>query len=407
MAASPSAVIRPWGLTASGLALIAVCYGLARFAYGLFLPAFKDAFPLGGTLAGVIAGGSFAAYCVTVVASASAVVRFGPRPVAATAGVLAALGMALVAVATNAGTLAVGVLTAGASTGVASPPLAEAVGRWGPRHHRDRAQAVVNAGPAVGIVVSGFVALSALGHWRPAWAAFAVIAAVVTCWVVVTLPGAGASRARGHRVRPSGALLSVARDRGSRPVLVAALVFGAASSATWSFGREHFMDAGGMSAPASVLLWVVLGAAELAGLAAGDLVARHGLPRVWTLALALLAAACAVIGLLPGVPVAAFAAIAAFGAAYVTLTTVVFLWITRLHPGNTAAAVALGFLMISAGQALASPAVGALSTHVSTAFAFVVCAVLGALGAVAARPRATALRGTTRRSTPASSPYGW
>ncbi len=116
------------------------------------------------------------------------------------------------------------------------------------------------------------------------------------------------------------------------------------------------MNAGGASTTVSVLLWVVLGAAELVGLSAGDLIERHGLRRVWTVALAPLGTASAVIGLLPGLPVAAFAGIAVFGAAYVTLTTVISFWITRMHPETTAAAVALGFLMVSAGQAVASPA---------------------------------------------------
>lgn len=388
MATPPSIVVRPWGLTASGLALIGVCYGLARFAYGLFLPAFRDAFRLGGTLSGVIAGGSFAAYCATIIAAAVAVARIGPRPVAVAAGGIAAAGTALVAAAANAGMLAAGVLIAGASTGLASPPLAEAIGRWGPRRHHDRAQAIVNAGPAVGIMASGPVSLLALGHWRAAWACFAVIAAAVTCWVTMSLPGRGEPGGNVGAGRPLGGLAAVAGDRRSWPALGAGALFGAASSAIWSFGREHVIDVGGMSATASVLLWVVLGAAELVGLAAGDLIARHGLAGVWTTSLALLGTASAVIGLLPGVSSAVFVGVAVFGAAYVTLTTVIFFWITRMHPNTAAAAVALGFLMISAGQAVASPVAGALADHVSTAFPFLVCATLGVLGARAARPRA-------------------
>ena len=147
------------------------------------------------------------------------------------------------------------------------------------------------------------------------------------------------------------------------------------------------VNAGGASATTSVLLWVVLGGAELFGLASGDLIARHGLARVWTTALALLGVSSAVLGLLPGLALAAFAGIAVFGAAYVTLTTVVFFWITRMHPENTAAAVALGFLMISAGQAVASPVVGALADHTSTAISFAACATLGVVGARAVRPQ--------------------
>ena len=42
-------------LTGAGLALIAACYGLARFAYGLFVPAFSDEFGLTAATAGAIA----------------------------------------------------------------------------------------------------------------------------------------------------------------------------------------------------------------------------------------------------------------------------------------------------------------------------------------------------------------
>ena len=44
-------------LTAAGASLIAACYGLARFAYGLFLPAFREAFALDAATAGLIASG--------------------------------------------------------------------------------------------------------------------------------------------------------------------------------------------------------------------------------------------------------------------------------------------------------------------------------------------------------------
>ncbi|HEX5700401.1 MAG TPA: hypothetical protein VFX77_07105, partial [Rubrobacter sp.] len=44
-------------LVAPGLALIAVTYGLARFAYGLFLPDMREAFDLSPSLLGLIGAG--------------------------------------------------------------------------------------------------------------------------------------------------------------------------------------------------------------------------------------------------------------------------------------------------------------------------------------------------------------
>ena len=46
-------------LVAPGLALIAVTYGLARFAYGLFLPDMREAFDLSPSLLGLIGAGSY------------------------------------------------------------------------------------------------------------------------------------------------------------------------------------------------------------------------------------------------------------------------------------------------------------------------------------------------------------
>jgi MFS family permease len=104
-------------LAAAGLAVIAVCYGLARFAYGLFVPAFTAEFGLGAAAAGAIASSSYAGYCVAVVVAMLATVRWGPRAVATAAVLAAVLGTGLIALAPRTPVLAVGVVVAGSSTG--------------------------------------------------------------------------------------------------------------------------------------------------------------------------------------------------------------------------------------------------------------------------------------------------
>ncbi|MBC8092245.1 MAG: MFS transporter, partial [Pseudonocardia sp.] len=69
-------------LAAAGLAMIAVCYGLARFAYGLFVPTFGEEFGLGAAATGAIASSSYAGYCVAIVVGTLATARWGPRAVA-------------------------------------------------------------------------------------------------------------------------------------------------------------------------------------------------------------------------------------------------------------------------------------------------------------------------------------
>ncbi|RNF29766.1 hypothetical protein NM04_16300, partial [Massilia aurea] len=53
-------------LGATGFGLIAVCYGFARFAFGLFLPTIADDFALSSTLAGIISAGSFLGFCLSI-----------------------------------------------------------------------------------------------------------------------------------------------------------------------------------------------------------------------------------------------------------------------------------------------------------------------------------------------------
>lgn len=86
---------------ATGFGLIAVCYGFARFAFGLFLPQIRGDLALSTTLAGVISGGAFFAYCVAIIVSARLSERIGARAVAVAAALVAGAGMLSIAASTS------------------------------------------------------------------------------------------------------------------------------------------------------------------------------------------------------------------------------------------------------------------------------------------------------------------
>lgn len=376
MREQPTVAVRPLRLVAPGVALIAVCYGIARFAYGLFVPAFRAEFALSDTLLGVVGAGSYAGYCLAIIAAAAAVGRFGPRRVAAAAGLVATAGMVLIAVAPTASMLAAGVLLAGSSTGLASPPLAQALARWLPQRAQSRGQSIVNAGPGVGIALSGPVALIAVGNWRAAWLGFAVLGAIVTFWIVFALPREvrnGPDDRAGRDL--AAALLGPHAGR----LAATALAFGLASACTWTFGRDHLTLAGGHAETTTIVMWIILGLAGLAGATGGDLIARHGLLLVWRASLTALALTTAAIGLLPGSTTSALIAMAGFGASYMVLTIVVFFAALRLSPTQPAATVGLGFLMITVGQAVGAPLAGLLIDHVGATSTFLTFTVIGAV----------------------------
>jgi hypothetical protein len=95
---------------------------------------------------GYIGAGSYAGYCLAIVVALVFTSRTGPRFMAVAAGAAAVVGMAVVACAPAAWVLAVGILDAGSSSGLASPPMAEAVVTSIRERLQDRANALINPG---------------------------------------------------------------------------------------------------------------------------------------------------------------------------------------------------------------------------------------------------------------------
>src|ERR687889_2500898 len=182
---------RPTGITwlvAPGLAMIAVTYGLARFAYGLFVPEMRESLNLSESVLGLIGAGSYAGYCFAVLGALLFTSRAGPRFMAVGAGAVAVVGMATVAGAPTAWVLALGVLVAGSSSGLASPPMGEVVATAIHEESQDRANALINSGTSIGVALSGPVALLLTDQWRMAWGAFALVGGAVLAWNAFAMP---------------------------------------------------------------------------------------------------------------------------------------------------------------------------------------------------------------------------
>ncbi|MCJ1962447.1 MFS transporter [Novosphingobium mangrovi (ex Hu et al. 2023)] len=348
---------------AVGFGLIAICYGLARFAFGLFLPQIDADLGLGSSLAGIISGGSFAGYCIAILVSAALTQRFGARAVATLAALVAGIGMAGIALAPNPILLAVSVLVAGASTGLASPPMAAAVVAAVREERQDATNTTINAGTSVGVAVSGPIALAMAGQWRLAFGAFAVLAFALGVSAASLLPQTP-TQSRWPRTLPRF-------DRAMLHLIAATFLTGAASTALWSFGSQLVAQRLTWGAAASAALWSVIGAGGIVGAMAGKLVARSGLENVHTTFLAVMALSIFAVGseLVPA-PVA-LAGGGLFGAAYVTLTGVYLIWGVRLLPDRPATGLTIAFLMLAVGQTAGAPLFGwllaALGSNASTA----------------------------------------
>lgn len=391
--AFPRSAATGW-LVGPGIAMIAVTYGLARFAYGLFVPHLREAFDLSPAVLGVIGAGSYAGYCVAIFVSMTLTHRVGPRVMAVAAGSMAVAGTAAIAGAPTAWLLAAGVLVAGSGAGLASPPMGEAVAMSVPEKLQDRSNTFINSGTSIGVAISGPAALLAAEQWRLAWAAFAALGLAAILWNALVIP------------RKLGEDLSAPDDLGANtPVLsldyllgwrsaalfAAAWGVGFASAAYWNFSRDVVVQAGGIGEAGSTLFWTVIGVSALAGAAAGDLARRFGIGRSFSGSLLVMAGAIALLVAAPGVMPLSYLSAALFGSSYIMLTGVILVWAVAVFAERPSAGIGAAFLMIAAGQVAGSPVAGALAGATSLKTAFMMFAGLAVLtAAIKARPNGTA-----------------
>ncbi|WP_146341559.1 MFS transporter [Nesterenkonia sp. NBAIMH1] len=384
----------------AGLALIAVSYGVARFAYGLFVPAFRTEFGLDPTQVGLIGSLSYGIYCIAIYPAMMLTPRFGSRRLTVLAGALATIGMALVALAPSAAVLTLGVALGGLSTGIVSPPLAHAVALRVPRVRRDRTQAIVNSGTGLGVALSAPVALLTLEHWRSAWLAFSLAALIVTLWAAFSVPRTREAKTYTVAVRWHGGRRRLVKDmlpdpllpEGATKLLVTSWMLGMGTAAVWVFGRDVLIDTGGQGEISSTLAWAALGACGLLGAGAGDLAFRLGLTRAWAVSCLCIAATTALIGSAPQMVALSVAASGLFGAAYIATTGLLLITAASTYHQQPASGVGLSFLTLALGQAIGGALLGSLIDSAGAALAFAGAAALTGLSAALAPSKAISTR---------------
>jgi Major Facilitator Superfamily len=361
---------RPSGITwlvAPGLAMIAVTYGLARFAYGLFLPQMRESLDLSESVLGLIGAGSYAGYCLAVLGALVLTSRSGPRLMALAAGAAAVVGMAVISGAPTAWVLALGVLVAGSSSGLASPPMAEAVATAIAEGSQDRANALINSGTSIGVALSGPAALLVAEHWRMAWGAFALVGCAVVAWNAIAMPrkpvGEDRSEGAARTNVPQLSVRYLVRSR-SVPLFAAAAGVGFASAAYWTFSRDMVVRSG------------------LAGGLAGDLVRRFGLSAAFRVSVLCMAAAIGLLAAAPSVVLWAYSSAALFGSTYIMLTGIILVWSVSVFHERPSAGLGAAFLLIAVGQVFGSLTAGAVAGAaglVVTFWTFAGTAVVAAL----------------------------
>ena len=363
--------VPPWALIGSGLAVVAVAFGLARYGYGLLLPQMRTSLGLSLGQLGVIGGAGYGSYLVASLACPALLSRSGPRATVLAGGTAAVVGMAVCAAATGPLTLGVGVVVAGASPALVWPPYVAAVEEHLAADRRARGHGVVNSGTAYGVAVAGPVSLLATGSWRGAWSAFAAVALLVTIWAVRTLPRGmhdtgGATGARG--------LVAVAREQGGR-LLLAAFLAGVVAGSYATFGVEVAAAQEPLGQVSGGVFQTLVGISGVAGGLVGALLARTSLPRLLAATASTLAASCLLLAAAPGL---VLVSAVLYGASFIAVIGLLLIWNNTRVPRAPATGIVTAMAAMSLGLVVGPPLAGVVAGSAGLATVFVACAPLAA-----------------------------
>jgi len=375
----------PLGIAVLGSGIIAVTYGLARFAFGLFLPSIRADMGLSPTAAGIIGALPFVSFVVAILVAPRVAGALGVRRAAIGATAFAVAGLLAIAQAPGPAVLALGVVTCGISTGLSTPVLADCVHAAVRAELRGRVNATINAGTSLGIAAAMPAAIWWGESWRSAYAGFAVLAALGVAAAVIRLPGRRTGRTEAPDRPPSP---PVSRRQWLDIARLSALAgaMGFVSALYWVFAPDFAVHGGGLSAGQSAWMWLAVAAGGLAGVGAGDLLDRYGAAMSHALALTVLSASLALLAADPGAFALALVSAAAFGAAYMTLTGLCLVDSVRIMTDRPALGPVIPFLAIACGQIAGSPVGGwAIAAH-GHAAAFGAFAAFG-LGIAVLSPR--------------------
>ena len=362
-----------------GAALVAISYGLARFAFGLFVPPIRDELGLSSSMIGIIGALPLISFLLATAVAPLITTLLGARYTAVLSGLLGTAGLWLISQADDALMLGVGVFACGICTGLMMPALTAAMQTVVKRSLHGRVSSVMNAGTSIGVIMAVPTVLFLVGAWRLAYLSFAVLAGlgVLAAWRL--LPSV--SRIVPSDAAPPPPLGELPWSRLIRLSLFAYLM-GFISAAYWIFAPDLVVSLGGLSAGATAWLWLAVGIAGLGGAAVADLADRNNPPITQALMLMMLAASLALLAASPSQPLlTAFSALV-FGLAYMSLTGLYLMTGIRLLPGRLSVGPVLPFMAVSLGQATGSPAVGALVDGFGYADAFSMFAALGIFVAV-------------------------
>ncbi|MBD3327815.1 MFS transporter [Candidatus Peregrinibacteria bacterium] len=354
-------------IVCSGVALIAVTYGFARYNYGLFLPSIRTEFVLPTTILGLIASGSYAGYLMSTLISSLITARTGPKFTAVIGGLFACLGLTLVAITNLTWVLAVGVIIAGSGAGWVYPAMPEAVTQVIPKEKQNRSLSWINSGTSFGVLLSGPIAIFFNTNWRVAWYCFALITFVVTIWNLISLPGKKTNNRNYIKINIRWLLCSQ-----SKPLFITAFFIGFITSIFWTFSVDILVQYNPLSRSVGQVFWIIVGGAGVIGIFAGHLIDNFKFRSIFIYTTTGLSIALILIALNPSSRIISYCSAILFGCSYFLITGLLAIWSIKVFKTRPSTGLGSVFLTLSSGQILGPTVFGGIALVIGMRLLFII-----------------------------------
>ncbi len=393
-----------WVILLTGVGVMCACLGLGRFALGMLLPSMGESLHLDYGQMGLISTANFTGYMVSVIFAGMVSSKIGSRLTITLGLFVVGISMTGIWAAEGLRTVLLLYVVTGIGSGLANIPMLGLVAGWFVKRWRGRAAGLMLVGNGLGIILSGFLVPQLNIHlggqgWRFAWLTLGGIVFIITVLAGLLLrnsPGQMRQRPMGSS-EPADSQGKTsetpAQTAGSRRDTVPNLIrlgliymlFGATYAVYATFIVTSLVNERGFSEHAAGTFWSAVGILSLfSGIYAGYVSDRLG--RFPALVLVFSQFTAAHLLALTGLPTTClYLSIAAFGLSIWGIPTIMAATVGDMV-GPERASSAFGFITIFFGIGqVVGPAVAGYLAESTGLFdtAFLVCAALTALGAIA------------------------
>lgn len=298
-----------WVVAFAGGVAVFCGLGLARFAFGMMLPAMSAKLGLTYSQGGVWGFAGLLGYLLAVPFVPHILRRIGTRSTVGIFLVIMALSMLAMGATKSFTILCLLYGLAGVASGGVILPAMSVMSQWFAPSHRGFASGIVMGGPGFGIILSGYIvprltAVAGLEAWQVGWMVFAAISLAAAVLVVTLIRNhpqelnvAPYGRVPAHGTAAEAALSKPARFRLLAHLGLIFCIYGATYMLYVTFIVTTMVDAYGMTEAAAGGLWSWFGfLCIFSGMLFGWVSDRIGRRRGMAIAFGVLATAYMLVG---------------------------------------------------------------------------------------------------------------